>query len=287
MKADSFMNFKIRKNFQNKSETIDKDKIMKISDNTFISSDSKEVLPSTSIHVKRKNPIELNSNDGKINIKRSFNNINKLKVHFQEEIPSKVKKPEKASSLNITYELYSKFDNDDEKNKSTQCGENLESDRLIVSNKESDHKRQYYYDMSSLPHINNKIEQKANKNYYSNLYASHWNKMKQYSNNLSSTQSKSAFHIDDRVFETKKFNNYLGEELSKKINIKFKNKQKKSNNLCSLSYADKDIIPSFDEYQRRRIVKDGKSRLQPIKLNKQRLGLEILSKKVFELLKNE
>jgi hypothetical protein len=287
MKPHSLINFEKRKKSHNKSDVTDYCNDTNILDKLSESTNSNDIELFQYDKIKPKNPHKFNFNDVKVSNKRSLKNLSRLKVHFQEELPSNIKKQEITSPFDYTNDNYSNFNYEDDRNKATQSSENLEPIQNLQIGKESESKNRYYYDLSILPMINNKKEEKSNKNYYSDLYASHWKKMKQYSNNLSSTHSKSAFYIDQKVFETKKFNNYLEDELSKKINMKFKKKGNKSVNLGTISFADKDLLPSFDQYQIKRIVKEGKTRLQPIKLVKQKIGLEILSKKMFELFKNE
>jgi hypothetical protein len=288
MKPHSLASFEKRKKSHNKSEMTDyyndTNILDKLSDSTY----SNDIELFQYDKIKPKNPNKFNFNDVKIGNKSSLKNLSRLKVRFQEELPSNIKKQEITSPFDYTNDNYSNFNYEDDKNKATQSRENIDPNQNLPIRKESESKRQYYYDLSILPMINNKKEEKNNRKYYSDLYASHWKKMKQYSNNLMSTHSKSAFYIDQKVFESQKFNNYLEDELSKKINIKFKKKGNKSANTGTISYVEnKDISPSFDQYQIKRIVKEGKTRLQPIKLVKQKIGLEILSKKMFELFNNE
>lgn len=140
------------------------------------------------------------------------------------------------------------------------------------------------YDLNLPPIIKQTPQEKKEMKMKSDYLSA--NKKKQlYSRKINNFPSFNEFQVDERSFEIERFNKVLNKELEKNINVNLsKNRKKRCFSVSEMSINGNE---DFDKYQMLKMAEKRTKRLLPINLNKDRSGIELLSRKIFENVRGE
>ena len=218
---------------------------------------------------------------GTLNVNGDQKNINNRSHNFGLSPEKKLVFPDFTNALlkeNMEM-LFSRFDKKVENSEKGINTESIEEVSIPIQTKP----KAMSYDLS-LPLINQKdIVQNKRERMKSDHYISHFKMKAEYAKNVNNFPYGNNFDVDERVFNVKRFDHHLKNELSRKL-INKSNRINKSLNLNS-SNSDSFQLP-FNQYQSIKMAMHPTKKLLPIKLSKER-GIEALSKKMYEKIRRK